>query len=83
MNIIKEIVSPDPPDLGANSARYRNLALIMSLGMFASTFAQTGVLGLYPFKFLLMDQLHQSPIEVALFMQIAENLSVSPPAPPR
>ena len=71
MNVIKEIVSPDPPDLGANSARYRNLALIMSLGMFSSTFAQAQVLGLYPFKFLLMDKMNQGPNGVAWFILLA------------
>jgi len=71
MNVIKEIVSPDPPDLGVNSARYRNLALIMSLGIFASTFSQTQVLGMYPFRFLLKDQLHEGAFRVALFMQLA------------
>ena len=60
-----------PPNPSVKSAGYRNLALIMGLGMFASTFAQTGVLGLYPFKFLLMDQLHEGPFRVALFMQLA------------
>jgi hypothetical protein len=63
--------SPDHPDTSVKSARYRNLALIMGFGMFASTFAQTGVLGLYPFRFLLKDQLHEGPLRVALFMQLA------------
>jgi hypothetical protein len=67
----REIVSVGPPDTGVKSARYRNLALIMSFGMFASTFAQAGVLGLYPFRFLLKDQLHEGPFRVALFMQLA------------
>lgn len=43
----------------------------MGFGMFASTFSQTGVLGLYPFRFLLKDQLHEGPFRVALFMQLA------------
>jgi predicted MFS family arabinose efflux permease len=71
MHPSQEIVFPEPPDAGVKSARYRNLALIMSFGMFASTFAQTGVLGLYPFRFLLKDQLHEGPFRVALFMQLA------------
>jgi len=71
MNLGQETVSPEPPATGVKSARYRNLALIMSFGMFASTFAQTGVLGLYPFRFLLKDQLHEGPFRVALFMQLA------------
>ena len=71
MNTSQETVFPGPPDTGVKSARYRNLALIMGLGMFASTFSQTGVLGLYPFRFLLKDQLHEGPFRVALFMQLA------------
>jgi len=71
MNPSQETVSPGMPDTGVKSARYRNLALIMGLGMFASTFSQTGVLGLYPFRFLLKDQLHEGPFRVALFMQLA------------
>jgi len=71
MNLSQAILSPKPPDTSVKSARYRNLAVIMSLGMFASTFAQTGVLGLYPFRFLLKDQLHEGPFRVALFMQLA------------
>lgn len=59
------------PAASVNSARFRNLALIMGLGMFASTFAQAGVLGLYPFRFLLKDQLHEGAFRVALFMQLA------------
>jgi hypothetical protein len=50
-------VIPIPPNPSVKSPGYRNLALIMGLGMFASTFAQTGVLGLYPFKFLLISTL--------------------------
>ncbi len=65
------IVSPAPQDTSVKSAGYRNLALIMGLGMFASTISQTAVLGLYPFRFLLKDQLHEGPFRVALFMQIA------------
>ena len=71
MNLSQAILSPAPPDASVKSPRYRNLALIMSLGMFASTFAQTGVLGLYPFRFLLKDQLHEGAFRVALFMQLA------------
>ena len=71
MTPIQAIISPKPPETGVKSARYRNLALIMGLGMFASTFAQTGVLGLYPFRFLLKDQLHEGPFRVALFLQLA------------
>jgi len=51
--------------------RYRNLALVVSVGIFVSTFAQTGLIGLYPFRFLLKDQLHEGPLRVALFMQLA------------
>ncbi|MCF7734441.1 MAG: hypothetical protein K9N23_22350 [Akkermansiaceae bacterium] len=54
MSTTRETASPELPDTSVKSARYRNLALIMGFGMFASTFAQTGVLGLYPFRFLLM-----------------------------
>ncbi len=71
MSVSREIASPEPAETGVKSARYRNLALIMSCGVFASTFAQTGVLGLYPFRFLLKDQLHEGPFRVALFMQLA------------
>jgi len=63
--------SPGPPDSSVKSARYRNLATIVGFGMFASTFAQVGVLGMYPLKFLLMDQLHEGPFRVSLFMQLA------------
>lgn len=55
----------------AQRSRYRDLALVMGSGIFVSTFAQAGVLGLYPFRFLLKDQLHEGPLRVALFMQIA------------
>jgi hypothetical protein len=67
--------SPDEPAPAAaadtKSPAYRNLALIMGSGVFVSTFAQAGVLGLYPFRFLLKDQLHLGPFHVALFMQLA------------
>jgi hypothetical protein len=66
-----QIAAAALPVAGVGSARFRNLALIMALGMFASTFTQTGVLGLYPFRFLLKDQLHEGAFRVALFMQIA------------
>lgn len=71
MNTLLAPTSPEHPHTSVKSARYRNLALIMGFGMFASTFAQTGVLGLYPFRFLLKDQLHEGPLRVALFMQLA------------
>jgi predicted MFS family arabinose efflux permease len=61
-----------PPAGGTKSAAYRNLALIMGSGIFVSTFAQTGQLGLYPFRFLLKDHLHEGPLRVALFMQLAQ-----------
>jgi len=70
MTLSQETIPPDPAT-SDRSTRYRNLALIMGFGMFASTFAQTGVLGLYPFRFLLKDQLHEGPFRVALFMQLA------------
>ncbi len=50
---------------------YLNVALIVGCGIFVSTYAQTGVLGLYPFRFLLKDKLHEGPLRVALFMQLA------------
>ena len=71
MNIIQKILTSEPEDNSVKSARYRNLAMIMGLGMFASTFAQSQVLGMYPFRFLLKDQLHEGPLRVSLFMQIA------------
>jgi hypothetical protein len=52
-------------------APYFNVALIVGCGIFVSTFAQAGVLGLYPLRFLLKDQLGEGPIRVALFMQLA------------
>ena len=71
MNLSQANLAPESPDTSVKSARYRNLALIMSLGIFASTFSQTQVLGMYPFRFLLKDQLHEGPFRVALFMQLA------------
>jgi hypothetical protein len=50
---------------------YFNVALIVGCGIFVSTFAQAGVLGLYPLRFLLKDTLHEGPLRVALFMQLA------------
>ncbi|MGA2500073.1 MAG: MFS transporter [Tepidisphaeraceae bacterium] len=50
---------------------YRNLAIVMACGIFVSTFSQVGVLGLYPLRFLLKDRLHEGPVRVALFMQLA------------
>ncbi|MCX5784971.1 MAG: MFS transporter [Elusimicrobia bacterium] len=50
---------------------YFNVALLVGCGIFASTYAQTGVIGLYPFRFLLKDKLHEGPLRVALFMQLA------------
>jgi len=70
MHLSQDTASLDPSDTSVKSARYRNLALIMGFGMFASTFAQSGVLGLYPFRFLLKDQLHEGPFRVALFLQL-------------
>ncbi len=63
--------APPAPMSRAQKSRYRNLALVMGSGIFVSTFAQAGQLGLYPFRFLLKDQLHEGPLRVALFMQIA------------
>ncbi len=71
MSLSPETDFQHSPGAGVKSARYRNLALIMGFGVFASTFAQAGVLGLYPFRFLLKDQLHEGPFRVALFMQLA------------
>ena len=50
---------------------YFNVALIVGCGIFVSTFAQAGVLGLYPLRFLLKDKLGEGPLRVALFMQLA------------
>ena len=52
-------------------APYFNIAMIVFCGIFVSTFAQTGNLGLYPFRFLLKDKLGEGPLRVALFMQLA------------
>ncbi len=52
-------------------APYFNIALIVGCGIFVSTFAQAGVLGLYPLRFLLKDKLGEGPLRVALFMQLA------------
>ena len=52
-------------------APYFNIALLVGCGIFASTYAQTGVLGLYPLRFLLKDKLGEGPLRVALFMQLA------------
>jgi hypothetical protein len=52
-------------------APYFNVALLVGCGIFASTFAQTGVIGLYPLRFLLKDKLGEGPLRVALFMQLA------------
>jgi hypothetical protein len=50
---------------------YFNLALLVGFGIFVSTYAQTGNIGLYPFRFLLKDKLGEGPLRVALFMQLA------------
>ncbi len=68
-----------PPFVGKTPRRffkiantpYFNIALLVGCGIFASTYAQTGVLGLYPFRFLLKDKLGEVPLRVALFMQLA------------
>lgn len=64
-----------PPPLGrfhrVMKAPYFNVALIVGCGIFVSTFAQAGVLGLYPLRFLLKDKLGEGPLRVALFMQLA------------
>lgn len=64
-----------PPPLGRFhrmvKAPYFNVALIVGCGIFVSTFAQAGVLGLYPLRFLLKDKLGEGPLRVALFMQLA------------
>ena len=68
-----------PPFVGKTPRRffkiantpYFNIALLVGCGIFASTYAQTGVLGLYPFRFLLKDKLGEGPLRVALFMQLA------------
>ena len=52
-------------------APYFNIALLVGCGIFASTYAQTGVIGLYPLRFLLKDKLGEGPLRVALFMQLA------------
>lgn len=51
-------------------ANYRHLAFIVGMGILASTFAQTGMIGLYPFRFLLKDQLGEGAVRVALFTQL-------------
>ena len=50
---------------------YFSLALLVGCGIFVSTYAQTGVIGLYPLRFLLKDKLGEGPLRVALFMQLA------------
>jgi len=50
---------------------YFGVALIVGCGIFASTFSQTGNIGLYPMRFLLKDKLGEGPLRVALFMQLA------------
>lgn len=50
---------------------YFNIAMVVGCGVFASTYAQTGVIGLYPLRFLLKDKLGEGPLRVALFMQLA------------
>ena len=50
---------------------YFNVALLVGCGIFASTFSQSGVIGLYPLRFLLKDKLGEGPLRVALFMQLA------------
>ena len=50
---------------------YFSVALIVGCGIFVSTFGQTGVIGLYPMRFLLKDKLGEGPLRVALFMQLA------------
>ena len=50
---------------------YFSIAMVVGCGIFASTFSQTGVIGLYPLRFLLKDKLGEGPLRVALFMQLA------------
>ena len=52
-------------------APYFNIALLVGCGIFVSTYAQTGTIGLYPFRFLLKDKLGEGPLRVALFMQLS------------
>jgi hypothetical protein len=67
------------PPLDAKHGRFRrlikapyfNIALLVGCGIFASTYAQTGSIGLYPLRFLLKDKLGEGPLRVALFMQLA------------
>jgi hypothetical protein len=51
---------------------YFKVLVIVACGIFASTFAQTGTVGLYPIRFLLKDQLGEGPLRIALFMQLAQ-----------
>ena len=49
----------------------RTVAPLIAWGLFATSFSQLGVIGLYPFRFLLKDHLGLDATMVALFTQLA------------
>lgn len=57
-------IEPDPPRTGITLKQY---AILVAAGAFATTFAQSKVLALYPTTFLLKDHLHLRREDVAVF----------------
>jgi hypothetical protein len=55
---------PPPPDAGVS---FRQYAILVAAGAFATTFAQQRVLANYPTTFLLKDHLHMAKEDVAVF----------------
>jgi hypothetical protein len=70
----ERVVAVEPPRgrfTGVKLTPYAGLSLLVGFGIFASTYAQVGSIGLYPLRFLLKDKLGEGPLRVALFMQLA------------
>jgi predicted MFS family arabinose efflux permease len=59
------------PDFHGTEQWLRRTAWLVGLGIFVSTFAQTGVLGRLPFEFLLKGRLHAAPEALAGFFALA------------
>jgi Na+/melibiose symporter-like transporter len=56
-----------PPPGAAYTATSRNMALLIAIGIFVSTFAQDQVLALLPFRHILVKEMHCDAVQIASF----------------
>ena len=65
---------PEPPRV-SSASDLRRMVFLISVGLFISSIGQPGVIGLYPFRFLLKNQFHFDASQQANFFAIASSVS--------